>query len=435
VELASEFEVREALPNTWHPFLAKFGRLTGIQRRAMIPIAGGCSALVCAPTASGKTEAVVVPLIERLWGEGVGKGEERKALVVMVSPTRALANDLFRRLQGLIGRRGDLTLSIRTGDQRVSDRGTREGEELGGAQGPTIMLVTPESLDSYLTRKPAELRRVLAVVLDELHLLQASGRGDQLSGLLSRLEKVSPGFQRCALSATVADPEGLARRFLGQGARVLRVGEGVGQGEEGSGDGQRALSLSLLPIYTEEDAPKAVIGTLSQPQTRKVLVFVNRRQDAERLTAQLRARKPSVEAVLIHHGSLERAHRRQTEAQLLSLRSWICVATMTLELGVDIGDIDQIVLLNPAPDTSSFMQRVGRAKRRGGVIQALGLYESEFERQRLLFQESNGRAGRNFSEMFPFRPWVVVQQALSMMYQFRGKRAISAQALWNRLPP
>ncbi len=193
-----------ALGRAFHAFLGRFPRLTDLQAEALPVVHGGRDAVVVGPAASGKTEAALTPLCERLAsgprGGGVG--------VLYVVPTRALANDTEVRVRDGCEALG-LRLVIRTGDRPAA---LKPGDRAD------LLVTTPESLDSLLCRWPQGFCGVVAVVVDEAHLLDHTVRGDQMGVLVRRLLRwyLTGGRpQMVALSATIADPAGLGRRLFG----------------------------------------------------------------------------------------------------------------------------------------------------------------------------------------------------------------------------
>lgn len=351
-DLQRDHGIADRLPRSWDPFFARFGRLTPVQREAIPPILLGKDVLVCSPTASGKTEAVCAPLLERLLSRS------GPWTILYISPTRALVNDLHARLLAPVGRLG-LRLVRRTGDHRDAL-----------AQVPHVLLTTPESFDSLLCRGRQHqpeghvLSHVAAVVLDEIHLLDGTSRGEQVRWLLERLRRLrghavqqgwssASQFQTVALSATVAAPTDVAGAYLGAQRMIIEV------------PGSRPIDTVSAPCASPgvEDAVLAHLDGLSRPE--KVLVFCNARHRVDDLVVTLRAQLGALNyTVRAHHGSLSQAEREGTEAAVRRESRIVVVATSTLELGIDIGDIDLVVLDGPPPDTSSLLQRIGRGNRR-----------------------------------------------------------------------
>jgi ATP-dependent Lhr-like helicase len=356
--LNTDYGLALRLRRTWDAFFARFGRLLEVQRRAIPPILDGTDVLICAPTAAGKTEAVCAPAIERLLKTGA------RGLILYVCPTRALVNDVFERLQGPFETLG-LHVTRRTGDHRdaVQD----------GAQ---LLITTPESFDSLMCRgRPVAesshaLSRVEAVVLDEIHLLHNTARGEQVRWLLERIARLrrysreqgwvtSSHIQHLALSATVSDPAEVLAAFLPNGIAIA---------VEGSRDIAVVAADAPTPAV-EEQLPK-YLDTISDPE--KILVFSNQRKRVDTLSVALR---PALEArgyvVRAHHGSLSREEREATEREVKRSDRIIVFSTSTLEIGVDIGDIDLVVLDGPPPDVASLLQRVGRGNRRTGTTRVM----------------------------------------------------------------
>ena len=424
--MTNENKIRTLLRHAWHPFFGRFGRLRDIQLRAVPPIVQGENVLVGAPTATGKTEAVVAPLVERVLqsierptgprSRGEDPSEEDKLRFLLISPTRALCRDLGRRLERPVQSCG-LSVDVKTGD---SSRIDIESDP------PEVLVTTPESTDSLLVRHPRALRDIQAVVLDELHLLDGTARGDQLRCLLTRLRHVVlDELQVCGASATLPEGLALAEKYLGDGARFIQAAD-----EE---SGQRAIDAEILEAQYLEQAADVVHELFERDDNRKLLVFANTRSQVEELTATLQEFEKLRDRVHAHHGSLSRAERLRSEEQLRNAPSAICVASMTLEVGIDIGDVDRAVLLGPPPDVSSLLQRIGRSNRQDDVTRVTCLHSGHFEKLRLSHLLECAAVGELFEERMPFRPSIIAQQALSLMFQ-NPKRWVSAGAIYQRLP-
>ncbi|TVR04430.1 MAG: DEAD/DEAH box helicase [Deltaproteobacteria bacterium] len=404
--------LRSAMLRTWYPFFGRFAKLTPTQRASMPGLLRGESLLLVAPTASGKTEALLAPLIERHLPPGCAQDGLR---IVVVAPTRALCNDLHRRLQLPVERCG-LSITRRTGDAR----------ELKADAPSDLAVTTPESMDSLLCRHPRLFGRVDAVVVDEVHLLAGGPRGDQVRVMLERIERIRRGLrgdavgalQRCASSASVASPESLARQFCGPAAE-LALPDIPG----------RPIVLRTLHAPDDATAAAALLEATRRDPRRKRLVFVNRRRDAEDIAERLRGRVP----VMVHHGSIAREERLRVEERFRRERGAICLATSTLETGLDIGDVDEAWLVGPPADVASFLQRAGRASRRAAEVHAVGLVADAFEEARMRHLAGCAREGRLHGELLPMRPAVVAQQALSLCVQ-NPHGTVTVAALRERLP-
>lgn len=409
----ADLAVRDALQRTWYPFFSRFPSLTATQREAIPPLLDGIDVLLVAPTASGKTEAFMAPLLERTL-RSASDAVSSTLRIIVIAPTRALCNDLHRRLETPL-RRAGVTLGRRTADAR----------ELDPDAPPTVLITTPESLDSLLGRHPEVLVETDAIVLDEIHLLAASPRGDQLRILLERLDRTrraarphAPPLQRCGASASVAGPEALARRFCGPRAEVRQPAAAP-----------RSIALTVVDAPTSRDIAEALLRARQEAPGRKRLLFVNRRADAEGLATLLRPHLPA----MVHHGSIARDERLRVERRFQQEREAVCIATSTLEIGIDIGDVDEAWLAGPPPDVAAYLQRVGRANRRGTTVQAVGLAGNAFEAARLRHLNHCAAQGRLHDVLTPLRPAVVAQQALTLCLQNRGGW-IDEAALAERLP-
>lgn len=402
--MIDEAAARRRLPHTWHGFFGRFGRLTKTQRVAIEPIADGESVVLCAPTASGKTEAVLGPMIERCVGRDRDVPGPR---VLVICPTRALCNDLHRRIRRPVDHCG-WTAEIKTGDS----------PSFSEDDPPQILVTTPESLDSMLSRRPASLKHVEGLMLDELHLLDGDPRGDHLRALVARLSSFCDPLQVCAASATAAQAGRLADEFAGPDGKVVSA----------PGKRDRDIEPRLVEAITLEEASRVVSEEFDGERGSKMLVFANTRKEVETLAASL-----SEDRTFAHHGSLSKDERLRTEKHFLRARSGICVATMTLELGVDIGDVDRVVLINPPPNVASFTQRIGRSNRRGGPIRVTGLYSTPFDRRRFEHMIECAERGRLFPEKVRFRPTILPQQAVSLIFQ-NPDGWVTAGALQARLP-
>lgn len=390
--MTPEAEVRRLLPRTWFPFFSRFGRLTEVQVRSIPLIVAGKNLVIISPSASGKTEAVTAPVVERVLQAVSRKPSAVSGLAVLyVSPTRALVNDLYRRLQDPTQYLG-LELARKTGDH----------PEIDEKKPPFILLTTPESLDSLLCRHTRIFTQVAAVILDELHLLDNTPRGDQLRVLLERLRLVNADVQFCALSATIDDEE-IGRRYFPDPV-VVKV------------ELNREIEQVLLPM--EDDWHERAVAELRNRRCRKALVFFNFRSWAES-SAGLLEIPPFRNRVWVHHASLNRKVREEVEARMNQESIGLLCCTSTLELGIDIGDIDAVVLVRPPFNVSSLLQRVGRGNRRRDSLFAVGFYTDGWER--FLFDSFFDccREGKLYEKRYTPSLSVIPQQIVSYMFQRR----------------
>jgi ATP-dependent Lhr-like helicase len=341
--------------------------LRGLQEEAAGPVLDGADALLLAPTAGGKTEAAVFPLLtamERQRWDGLS--------MLYLCPLKALLNNLLPRLEtytSWLGRRaaiwhGDVTASAR---QRI----LREP--------PDVLLTTPESLEAMLISLKVEHKRlftdVRAVVVDEMHAFAEDDRGWHLLAVLERLTRVTGRpIQRIGLSATVGNPADMLEWLQGSG-RADRSGIVVGPdasagasaanqaGDPDTGDGATRPpgDVELDYVGSISNAAK-VIASLHGGEKR--LVFCDSRQLVEEIGAALRERGVTT---FLSHASLPLDERHRAEQAFAEARDCVIVATSTLELGIDVGDLDRVIQVNAPPSVTAFLQRIGRTGRRPGT--------------------------------------------------------------------
>lgn len=381
-QVEDTLEIKKRLRRTWNTFFGRFGKLLPIQIEAIPVVLEQRNAVVCSPTASGKTEAVVAPIAEILL-ENIRPGLS----VVYVSPTRALVNDLYERLSGPLSDLG-LSIAIKTGDRPQFDPGKPQN----------FLLTTPEALDSLICRSPGVFSTVSFVVLDEIHLVDKTYRGDQLRVLLKRLSKLAPKDLRYyTLSATLSRVEETARRYFSDFVVVAIPGS-------------RELEYELLPSV--EQAIKAA----RERKMHKILLFCNRRKEVEEISGECRAFWPE-DRLVVHHGKLDRSVREESEQFMRECQWGLCIATMTLEIGIDIGDIDVVVLYGAPWSVSSLLQRVGRGNRRRGAAVALGVYRDTEEQSYFRDMFELAKAGAIEDSIYEPDLSVAVQQVFSCLYQ------------------
>jgi ATP-dependent helicase Lhr and Lhr-like helicase len=377
------------------------------------------SALLIAPTGAGKTLAGFLPtLVElssplppRSGGEGsaraaglpfisTGRGvtRSRGLHTLYISPLKALAVDIARNLETPIAQMGlPIRVETRTGDTPVSRRARQRRYP------PDILLTTPEQLALLISSDDAPFlfSSLKRVVLDELHALVTSKRGDLLSLGLARLWRLAPRMRSIGLSATVAQPESLARFLVPQSFFTPHAGEARGGEGSGVGGQQSAASVVYPPPQPspargegEQRADIVIAGGAAAPivemldtkerlpwaghtarhalgeiydlikNNKTTLVFVNTRSQAEMLFQDLWRMNDDGLAIALHHGSLDVAQRRKVEDAMAAgkLRGVVC--TSSLDLGVDWGDVDLVINIGAPKGASRLMQRIGRANHR-----------------------------------------------------------------------
>lgn len=320
--------------------------LRPLQEAAAAPVLSGQDCLLLAPTAGGKTEAAMLPLLSRMAIESW-----RDTSVLYICPLRALLNNLHPRLESYADWLGR-SAALWHGDVSQSARGRVLRER------PDILLTTPESIEAMLVSTKVDPRALFsglqAVVVDEVHAFAGDDRGWHLLAVLERLIRVvGHPIQRIGLSATVGNPEKLVSWL--QGADTSRPRRVIAPAANGA-----ALepTVTLDHVGSVANAAK-VIASLHKGEKR--LVFVESRRRAEELGAALR--DAGVQTFL-SHSSLSAAERRRSEDAFMESTDTVIVATSTLELGIDVGDLDRVIQLDAPTRVSSFLQRLGRSGRR-----------------------------------------------------------------------
>ncbi|MCB1181287.1 MAG: DEAD/DEAH box helicase [Chlamydiia bacterium] len=331
--------------------------------------------------------------------------------ILYIVPTRALALDMHRRIQPLYKQLG-LKSGIRTGD----------GKTLLEAK-PHLLILTPESLDVLMGSQNLEnkyfLKHVRILIIDEVHIFLRTERGLQLSYLRHRLEVQSRGnLQTLTLSATIASPEDISSFFHLNNVFYY----------------QQPLTRKLEPYWVHIlDERREWVpffdDLLSCWRCKKLLVFANSRKKCEQLFEILSYEGSFSDNVLLHYSNLSTKERRFIESSFRERKQSVCIATSTLEMGIDIGDIDGVVLVGPPPSTIAFLQRIGRGNRRQTTLKFWGVcYGVEAERQLLRFLALFELALENKMEKCASANHhsVLFQQILSCLY---AKRVISGNSL------
>ncbi|CUU65387.1 DEAD/DEAH box helicase [Corynebacterium variabile] len=351
-------------PTLQHHIVSTLGwpGLRPLQDASVEPLTAGEDALLLAPTAGGKTEAASFPVLTRMATEGW-----RGVSVLYICPLKALLNNLEVRLRtyaGWIGR----TVGIWHGDVTTSAR-----RRMHTGLRPDILLTTPESLESMMVSTGVNDRDFLGdvktVIIDEVHAFAGDDRGWHLSAVLSRLEHaVGHPLQRIGMSATVGNPEDLLEWLQG-GARsaTTRTGRVIAPGVVLPGAGiSPAAGPDAPEIRVDRLASFDQVATLLSKLYvgEKRLVFVDSRKDVEILGHAL---EECGVKVFLSHSSLSASERARSEAAFAEETDCVIVATSTLELGIDIGNLDRVIQVGAPRTVSSFLQRLGRTGRRAGT--------------------------------------------------------------------
>jgi len=403
--LRSGFESKTDTPvslrTTISAFLHRYhNQLTDIQAEAVQPIYKGENAILISGTASGKTEAAVIPIVARIIDR------KKSSVCLYLAPTRALLNDLYRRLQAPLHQLG-MQLAIRHGDRPLKS----------GDEGLSLLLTTPESLDVLLSKTHPCLAKVGFIVCDEIHQVLGTPRGSQLLFLIQRLKLLKPQCevapQRVALSATLGNPDEVSSWFCAgdRPAKVFSVGQ------------QRPLA----PEFRWIGSPSELRDVIRTSRAKKVLIFVNSRRVCDSLFLELQNLLPY--RVFIHYSTLSKQQREYVESQFKLSEYSVCVATSTLELGIDIGSIEVIILYEPPNSVTNLLQRVGRGGRRVGETWAIMTPSTDL--QLLSFCALTSLAQEGLVEAVPPGQFfsVVVQQIFSYIAGKRNYRMHEQEAL------
>jgi ATP-dependent Lhr-like helicase len=358
----------------FHPAVARwfgsqFSAPTEPQRRAWPAIAAGSHALIAAPTGSGKTLAAFLAAIDSLVRQGIAQGLPETTQVVYVSPLKALSNDVQRNLeQPLCGIAAELEAlglacppiraQVRTGDTSQIDRLAMRRSP------PHILVTTPESLYLLLTSDSGRgmLSGTRTVIVDEIHAVAASKRGAHLALSLERLAGLCQRPpQRIGLSATQKPIEEVARFLVGSAQSVSDVTI-VNSGHVRGRDLALVLPDAPLEAVMSNEVWENVYDQLARLacEHRTTLIFANTRRMVERVTRHL-SERIGEDNIAAHHGSLAKEQRLAAEQRLKSGALRVLVATASLELGIDIGDVELVCQLGTPRSISTFLQRVGRA--------------------------------------------------------------------------
>lgn len=328
--------------------------LRPLQEQAIAPVLAGADALLLAPTAGGKTEAAMFPMLTRMSQESW-----QGLSVLYICPLKALLNNVEPRLDtyaGWVGRRAQ----VRHGDTTA---GTRRRQLV---EPPDVLLTTPESLESMLISASTDPRQVFAqvraVVVDEIHAFAGDDRGWHLLAVLERLTRLTGRpLQRIGLSATVGNAGELLEWLQGCNAAAGREAQVVAPRVADAADPD--LELDFVG-----SVDNAAIVTSSLHHGEKRLVFADSRRTVEALALGLRERGTET---YVSHSSLSLDERRRAEAAFVEARDCVIVSTSTLELGIDVGDLDRVLQVGAPLTVAALLQRLGRTGRRPGTSRNL----------------------------------------------------------------
>lgn len=348
-------------------FSQALGEPTPPQVQGWPAIRRGQHTLIAAPTGSGKTLAAFLCAIDDLVKSGLEQGLSDQVHVLYVSPLKALSNDIEKNLQqpleGIqaeLERLGfpavDIRTAVRTGDTKASARARMTKKP------PHIFVTTPESLYILLTSEGGRrmLKQTRTVIVDEIHALVRDKRGSHLALSLERLEELTEQpLTRIGLSATQRPIETVAEFLVGGSDAQCEI---VDVGHQRELDIAIEVPSSPLETVMSGEVWEEIYDRLAKlvAAHRTTLIFVNTRRLAERVTRDL-AERVGKEVITSHHGSLAREHRLDAEKRLKAGELRALVATASLELGIDIGEVDLVCQIGSPHSVATFLQRVGRS--------------------------------------------------------------------------
>ncbi|MDO5851207.1 MAG: ATP-dependent helicase [Methanobacteriaceae archaeon] len=360
--------------NLLHPwvskwFKSKFEKFTDAQRQAIPYINAGENMLILSPTGSGKTLTAFLAILSGLAGLAQKNKLEDKVYCIYISPLKALDNDIYKNLEepiqdldNIAGKKLNIRHAVRTGDTTSYQKNKMLKKP------PHILITTPETLSIILVAPKfrKKLRDVRYVIIDEIHSLAENKRGTHLSLTLERLEKYTGNFTRIGLSATVSPPKKIAEFLVGfkwnkpRPCKIINVNY------------QKKLDMKVLSpvdniIETDQETVtketyKLLNNLIQNHET--TLIFTNTRSGAESVSYKLKQIYPNNynnTNVMAHHSSLSKEIRLDTETQLKEGNLKVVVSSTSLELGIDIGYIDLVILISSPKSVSRALQRIGRS--------------------------------------------------------------------------
>ena len=353
-----------------------FDSVTEIQKEAIPEILQEKNCLIIAPTGSGKTECATIPIFSKLKTRKI----PNKIKALYITPLRALNRDIFKRIINY-AENEELKIEIRHGDTSQANRKRITDSP------PDILITTPETLVNLLSQKKhlEALSDLEWVIIDEVHELLASERGSQLSLSLERLQvNTKNEIHRIGLSATVGNPDEAGRFLVGSERKFQLIHDTSLRNYD--------VDVVFVDGIMDDVAVEIIQYVKKQQITSPILLFTNSRGESERLSSILK-QKTSLN-VELHHGSLSRQVREETEDILREGKSGIVVCTSSLELGLDIGSVELVIHYGSPRQVSKFMQRIGRSKHnRGDSARGLIITESaddEFEIQAIIERIKEG---------------------------------------------
>ncbi len=340
------------LPSSFKDWFSRRGWHIHPHQQAMLDKASEPALMLIAPTGGGKTLAGFLPSLIELSG-----GTHDGLHTLYVSPLKALAADIKRNLRTPVEEMGlPIRIEDRTGDTSYTQKRRQRADP------PHILLTTPESLALLTSYEdaPRIFKGLQRVIVDEIHALAESKRGDQLMLALSRLQTLAPGLRRVGLSATVEDPKAIADELAAHPDPCTIINADPGPDPDIS-----MLVTNEKPPWTGGGAKYAIPAVLAQVKKHKTtLIFHNTRAQAEIFFHNLWLENTDDLPIGIHHGSLSREQREKVEGAMVAgdLRAIVC--TGSLDLGIDWGDVDLVIQVGAPKNVKRLVQRIGRANHR-----------------------------------------------------------------------
>jgi len=332
----------------------------------------------------------------------------RNDILLYICPTKALVNDTYRRLLSPFDNLG-LKIIRKTGDYPYN-------EKLMGET--SCVIITLEGVDSLLTSHREIFQRVRFLVCDEIHLVDGTPRGDHLRILLQRIKiirlQVRKNINFYISSATIPKPKELANRYFIPNKIIVD---------------NRKKSIDLHLIKYSEAIYDNLLSFMNERNLKKCLIFCNTRKSTEYLAKKLK-NKALFSNVYVHHASLSKKQRIKVEESFNYQKNGVCIATMTLELGIDIGDIDLVVMNSPPPNVSSFLQRLGRGcRRRRDKSLIIGWYKSYYEKLLFDIYKNLAESGELDPKNYYPKYSVCIQQLFSLAKEYYDSGFTGEEAL------
>ena len=339
------------LPEKFQRWFDKKGWVLHPHQQKLLQLSQDPCALLIAPTGGGKTLAGFLPSLIELQNGGEGLH------TLYVSPLKALAADIKRNLSKPVEEMAlPIRVEDRTGDTPYSKRQRQRADP------PDILLTTPESLALLLSYEdaPRMFKSLKRVIVDEIHALAESKRGDQMMLCLARLQSLAPGLRRTGLSATVEDPPALGH-FLAQHPAQATIHHA----DPGPDPDISILDTKAIPPWNGAGAHYAIPEVLEQVKAAETtLIFINTRAQAELFFRALWVANEDGIPIGLHHGSLSREARVKVEAAMVAGQLRAIVCTGTLDLGIDWGNVDLVIQIGAPKNVKRLVQRIGRANHR-----------------------------------------------------------------------